>query len=220
MKIAVLGGTGKQGFGLALRWAKAGHEIVIGSRTAEKAEQAAQRMSAWLHGAGTVCGLANQEAAAAGEVVVLSVPYESQQSTLEAVKSELADKLVISVVVPLKPPKVAVVWQPEAGSAAAELQVLLGEDAHLVTAFQNISAEHLTDPDHTIDSDVLICGDRKADKQIVLQLAADASLHGVDAGPLANAGVVEGLTAVLIGINKRYQAKGAGIRITGMSGGE
>ncbi len=216
MKIAILGGTGKQGFGLALRWAQAGHQIVIGSRAAEKAELAAGKLNSLLHGVGTVCGLKNQEAAAAGEIVVLSVPYNSQQATLDALKSELAGKLLVSVIAPLKPPQVSRVWQPAGGSAAQEAQTLLGKAARLVIAFQNISAEHLADPDHTIDSDVLICGDHQADKQIVVQLAADANLQGIDAGPLANAGVVEGLTAVLIGINKRYQAQGTGIKITGM----
>ncbi len=217
MKIAVLGGTGKQGSGLAIRWIRAGHEVIIGSRTADKAERVAAELSAQLGDGTTIVGLDNAAAAAACEVAVLSVPYDSQLPILEGVKSGLTNKLLISVVVPLKPPKVSHVWRPEAGSAAEEAQRFLGEATPVVAAFQNISADHLADPNHEIDCDVLICGDRKADKEIAQRLVSDANMRPVDAGPLVNASVVEGLTAVLIGINIRHKVKGAGVRVTGLA---
>ena len=215
MRIAVLGGTGKQGSGLALRWAKAGHKVIIGSLSLEKAEEAAAELNARLNGGRRISGADNEGAAAAGEVVVCSVPYGSQAPILRAVKQRLANKLVISVVAPLKPPKVSRVWQPEGGSAALEAQALLGDAVPVYIAFQNTSAEHLADPDHVIDSDVLVCGDSQSHRPVVEQLVRDAGMRPVYAGPLANASVVEGMTAVLIGINLRYKIRGAGIRITG-----
>ena len=215
MKIAVLGGTGAQGYGFALRWAAAGHEVLIGSRSAEKAEQTAARLLAALHGHGTVRGLSNQQAAAAAEIALLAVPYPHQLAVLQAVRESLQNKLLISVVVPLRPPRVSQVWPPPGGSAAQEAREILGVGARVVIAGQNVSAVHLTDLDRPIDCDVLVCGDRPEDKELVQGLVRDAGMRPLDAGPLVNAGVVEGLTAVLIGINKRYRLHGAGIRITG-----
>ena len=218
MKIAVLGGTGAQGAGLALRWARAGHEVLIGSRTAGKAEQAAERIKDRLHGSGTICGLDNPAAAAACQVAVLAVPYPHQLAALAEAREGLAGKLLVSVVVPLQPPHVARVWRPPAGSAAEEAQEFLGPDTPVVAALQNVSAAHLAELERPIDCDVLICGDRKSDKEIVQGLVREAGMRPVDAGPLVNAGVVEGLTAVLIGINIRYKVPGAGIRVTGLDG--
>lgn len=218
MKIAILGGTGKEGAGLAYRWAVAGHKIVIGSRAAERAQEKAAELTGLLPGFGEpLRGADNLAAAADADVIVLSVPYSAQAGTLEAVKPALAGKVMISVVVPLKPPKVSNVWLPEAGSAAAEAQAYLGEETRVVAAFQNVSAEHLLDIDHHVDCDVLICGDKAADREIAEQLARDAGMRGVHAGPLVNAGIVEGLTAVLISINIRHKIKNAGIRITGLT---
>jgi NADPH-dependent F420 reductase len=132
------------------------------------------------------------------------------------VADALAGKLLLSVVVPLKPPKVSHVWHPPAGSAAQEAQQQLGDAVRVVAGFQNISAELLPNPEHEVDSDVLICGERKEDKEVAIGLARDAGMRGIDAGPLKNAGVVEGLTAVLIGINIRNKIKHSGIRITGV----
>lgn len=217
MKIAILGGTGDEGAGLGFRWAVAGHEVVIGSRAAERAAETAAELNGGLPaGAVRVQGAENRAAAEQAEVVVLSVPYSAQQGTLAAVMDVLAGKVVISVVVPLQPPKVSHVWRPPGGSAAQEAQAQLGEAARVVAAFQNVSAEHLRDLDYVVECDVLICGDSKADKQVVMELAAAAGLKGVDAGPLQNASVVEGLTAVLVGINIRHKIKGSGIRITGI----
>lgn len=217
MKIAILGGTGAEGSGLGFRWAAAGHEILIGSRTAVKAEQTAAELNPQLpENAPPITGHDNLTAAQAAELVVLSVPYAAQEATLETVKPALAGKILLTVVVPLMPPKVARVWRPEGGSAAEEAQALLGEETRVVAAFQNISAHHLLDLGHEIDCDVLICGEKGVDKTLVEQLCADAGMRGVNAGALANASVVEGLTAVLIGINIRHKIKNAGIRITGI----
>lgn len=217
LKIAILGGTGKEGAGLGYRWAVAGHDIIIGSRLAERAQAKADELSMLMPGfGGTTSGADNLAAAQAADVVVLAVPYDAQRSTLETIKPALMDKLLISVVVPLKPPKVANVWLPEAGSAAAEAQAFLGEQTRVVAAFQNVSAEHLLDIDHSVACDVLICGDKAADREIAAQLARDAGMRGVHAGLLVNAGIVEGLTAVLISINIRHKIKNAGIRITGI----
>jgi len=217
VRIAILGGTGDEGRGLGHRWALAGHEVLIGSRVAERGAQAAADINEQLpDGVPLVSGSDNLTVAEAAELVVLSVPYKAQEPTLDAVKDALAGKVLISVVVPLKPPKVSHVWQPPAGSAAQEAQQQVGEGVPVVAAFQNISAVLLPDPEHEIDSDVLICGDRKEDKAVALKLAEDAGLRGIDAGPLQNASVVEGLTAVLIGINIRNKIKHSGIRITGV----
>ncbi len=217
MNIAIIGGTGKEGFGLGLRWAAAGHEVIIGSRSKGRAEEAAAKLRVHLPpGSGNVRGLANAAAAAAGEVVVLSVPYEGMAPILADIRPGLAGKLLISVVAPLRPPKKSHVWLPEAGSAAQEIQALVGEETRVVAAFQNVSAEHLSELGHAVDCDVLVCGDKLADREIAVALAADAGTRGVHAGPLLNAAVAEGLTAVLIAINIRHKIKHAGIRVTGL----
>ena len=213
--IAILGGTGHEGSGLGLRWAKAGHTILIGSRTAEKAQAAAADMNSRL-GQDVVRGLENPAAAAAAQIVVLTVPYAAHQATLESVRAAVQGKIFVDVTVPLVPPKVSRVQLPAAGSASLEAQALLGPDVKVVTAFQNISAEHLKDPDHPIDCDVLVCGDDKEAKALVLQLAVDAGMTAWDAGPLANSVVPEGLTSVLIGLNARYKVKSSGIKLTGL----
>jgi len=218
--IAILGGTGDEGMGLGFRWAAAGYPVVIGSRVAERAIATAVELTNQLGEVGgdhaLVSGADNVAATAQAEIVVLSVPYSAQEATLTAVQAELAGKLLISVVVPLQPPKVSHVWRPAAGSAAQEVQAQLGEGARVVAAFQNVSAHHLRDLDHVVECDVLVCGDRKEDKQVAIELAAAAGLRGVDAGPLVNASIAEGFTAVLIGINIRHKIKDAGIRITGI----
>ncbi len=215
MKIAILGGTGDEGFGLGFRWAAAGHEIIIGSRKTEKGEGAAVDMKARLP-EGKISGTNNLAAAQQAELVVLSVPYWAQEGTLETVKEALADKLLITVVAPTGE-KAARVHRLESGLAAAEeAQNQLEGISRVVAAFQNIGAHHLLNLEHQMDCDVLVCGDKKADKQVVMQLCADAGLHGVNAGSLQNARAVEELTAVLIAINIIHKVKSAGIRITGI----
>lgn len=215
MKIAILGGTGPEGSGLGLRWAATGHEVTIGSRLAEKGIGVANELKVLLP-EGIISGTDNLTAAKAAEVIVLAVPYGAQEPTIAHVKEAIIGKLLVTVVAPTKKP-IARVWRLPSGlSAAEELQNQLGPEARVVAAFQNIGAHHLTDLDHNLDCDVLICGDSKEDKNIVIDLCADASLNGVNAGALQNSGVVEGLTSVLIGINIRNKVKSAGIRITGI----
>jgi len=214
--VAVVGGTGHQGPGLALRWAGSGqYRVIIGSRQAEKAQSTAAELNARL-GQALVQGMANAEAAAAADVVVLTVPYAAHVATLESIREQLKGKVLVDVTVPLQPPKVSQVYVPPAGSASAEAQQLLGGDVRVVAAFQNVSAVHLPDLEHPVECDVLVCGDDGAAKADALALARAAGLRGLDAGPLQNAVVVEGLTAILIGINRRYKVGGAGITITGL----
>lgn len=215
MTIAVLGGTGKEGSGLALRWAKAGHRVVVGSRDADRARSAAQSIKQRL-GTGSIEGMGNRDAAATADVVVLTVPYAAQRSTVQDVRDALTGKILVDATVPLVPPKVARVQLPEGGSAVAAIQDLLGTDVRVVAAFQNVSAELLADPDQVVDCDVLVCGDDVKAREAVVRLAADIGLRGIHAGVLANAAAVEALTSVLIAINMRYKVHGAGIRVTGI----
>lgn len=215
--LAVIGGTGAEGSGLAVRWAVAGYPVVIGSRSAEKAAAAVAELRQGLPAdSGPISGATNAEAAAAGEVVVLSVPYSAQADTIAQIVEGCQGKVLITVVAPLQPPKVSTVWHPPAGSAAQEAQAQLGPEVRVAAAFQNVSAGHLKDLSWEADCDVLVTGDDKAAKQTAIELARAAGLFAVDAGPLANSSVAEGLTAVLIGVNARHKVKGSGIRITGI----
>ncbi len=213
--IAVLGGTGKEGGGLALRWAHAGHPVILGSRTAERAQEAAQAMRETL-GGGDVRGAANADAARAAEIVVLSVPFAAQQGTVDEVASALDGKILIDVTVPLVPPKVGHVQMPEGGSAVAAVQRRLGDGVRVVSAFQNISAHHLTKLDEAVECDVLVCADDPAAAEEVVALAKSIGLAAWNAGPLCNSVVAEALTSVLISLNRRYKVPGSGIRITGV----
>ena len=214
--ISILGGTGKEGKGLAYRWHKAGHKIIIGSRRLEKAEDAAITVKELLGSKDAdVIGLENHEAAKRGEIVVLTVPFSAHGLMLEGLKGKLDGKILIDVTVPLVPPKVTKVQLPEAGSATIEAQEILGEEVSVVAAFQNISYENLIDNEE-VECDVLVCGNKKDAREVVLKLVSDAGLIGWDAGPLANSVVVEGLTSILIGLNKKYGVKASGIKITGI----
>lgn len=212
-RVAVLGGTGKEGSGLAFRWAHAGYPIVIGSRSADKAEAAAAELKETLPSA-DIIGTDNLAAAERGEIVVLSVPYGAHAATLESVRLQVQGKILVDVTVPLKPPKVTLIQLPEGRTAAEEAQAILGENVDVVSAFQNVSAVHLKDLDYDIDCDVLVTGDSAEAKQLIIELVAAAGMRGIDAGPLANAIVAESLTPMLIGINKKYGVKSSGIRIT------
>ncbi len=215
MTVAVVGGTGKEGSGLALRWAHAGYRVMIGSRDPARAQAKADELNAAL-GADVVHGLGNVEAAQAAEVIVLTVPYAAHAATLEAIKEAAQGKILVDVTVPLQPPQIRTVYVPEEKAAALAAQALLGDGVAVVAAFQNISASHLKHLDHTIDSDVLVCGDDDAAKGEVFKLVEATGMRPVDAGTLANAVAVEAMTAVLMYINKRYKVVGAGIRITGL----
>ena len=212
--LAVLGGTGKEGKGLAYRWAKAGYRVIIGSRTSEKAESAAADLNEIL-GKEIVSGLENAEAAKKADILVLTVPYSAHRSTLESVKEAAQGKILVDVTVPLVPPKVTKVQMPEAGSAAQEAQEILGEHVNVVAAFQNISHEHLFD-ERPINCDVLVTGKGKAARLEVLKLVEAAGMKGWDAGVIENTAVVEGLTSLLIYINQQNKVKSAGIKITGV----
>lgn len=214
--IAVLGGTGKEGGGLALRWAHAGHAVIIGSRTAERAEEAAAQMRQTLGASAAVQGAANRDAASKAEIVVLSVPYAAQQLTVIELSDALKGKILIDVTVPLVPPRVGHVQLPAGGSAVVALQQQLGEEVRVVSAFQNISAHHLTKLGEDVECDVLVCADDPAAADTVVALAQEIGLTAWNAGPLCNSAVAEALTSVLIALNRRYKAPGAGIRITGV----
>jgi len=213
--IAVLGGTGNEGRGLALRWAKAGHKVILGSRQPDRAEASAAEMNQRL-GQTNVSGASNNDAARAADIVVLTVPHSAQRPTVEAVRNELSGKILVDATVPLVPPKVSRVQLPAGGSAVAAIQALLGADVRVVSAFQNVSAHHLKDLDHHVECDVLVCGDDAAARDIVIGLAADIGLRAFHAGPIANSAAAEALTSILISINIRYKSAGSGIRITGL----
>jgi 8-hydroxy-5-deazaflavin:NADPH oxidoreductase len=214
-KIAVLGGSGAQGSGLTLRLAAAGHELTIGSRDAERAGIAAAQLGARI--GKTIGGSDNRTAAAAAEIVILTVPYAVQRATVENVLDQLHGKMLVDATVPLVPPKVGMVQLPGGQSAVAAIQQLTGDHVRVVSAFQNVSAQHLGELDHEVDCDVLVCGDDRTACDIVIGLCADIGLRGFYAGAIRNSAAAEALTSVLITINRRYKVAGAGIRITGLA---
>jgi 8-hydroxy-5-deazaflavin:NADPH oxidoreductase len=213
--LAILGGTGKEGKGLAFRWAKAGYSVIIGSREIHKAQNAADELNVLL-GSRSVIGLDNVSAAKKASLVVMTVPYSAHKSTLESVKDALQGKILVDVTVPLVPPKVTKVQMPPAGSAAQEAREILGEGVEVVDAFQSISYEHLMQGNE-VPCDVLVTGSTKEARHRVIKLVEDANLVGWDAGPIENSVVVEGLTSLLIYMNKQYGSTHAGIKITGIS---
>lgn len=214
-KIAIIGGTGREGKGLAYRWAQAGHQILIGSRSREKALGAVSELLEMLHGEGDIEGMTNAEAVSRASIAVLTVPYAAHKETLIGLKDELAGKILIDVVVPLVPPKVTKVQMPEEGSAALQAKAILGEDTQVVDAFQTISYERLLSGED-IECDVLVCGGNKEARGIVIGLVEDVGLKGWDAGVIENSVVVEGLTSILIGLNIQHKVPSSGIRITGI----
>jgi len=211
--IAIIGGTGAMGRGLAERWARAGLDVVIGSRTADKASGVADAIRARVPEA-RVRGDANAVAAEAADVVVLSVPFAQHEAILAELRPALAGKVLVDLTAPLRPPRVDVVTLPPGGSAAVRAQEILGAGVHVVSAFQNVSARHLSHEDE-IECDVLVTGDDDAACEIVIELARAAGLRAWRAGPLASSVAAESLAAVLIHINRRYKIAGAGVRITG-----
>ena len=214
--IGIIGGTGREGRGLGYRWAKAGHKIIIGSRSEEKALAAVEELKERLHGEGDVSGTTNDKAVQACEIAVLTVPYSAHRPTLEGLKDELQGKIMIDVVVPLVPPKVTRVQMPEEGSAAQQAHAILGDGVKVVAAFQTIAFEHLLN-DEDIECDVLVAGGDKAARELVIALAEDIGLKALDAGVIQNAVVVEGLTSILIGLNIKHKVPSSGIRITGIN---
>jgi 8-hydroxy-5-deazaflavin:NADPH oxidoreductase len=213
--IAVLGGTGKEGKGLAFRWANVGYNVIIGSRNKEKAVTAAQEVTTML-GSVSISGLDNLSAAQQADICVLTVPYAAHRETLTALKDALQDKLLVDVTVPVVPPIVTKVQMPPAGSAAQEARQILGEGVEVCDAFQSISYKHLLH-EGNVECDVLVTGSSKEARTRTLELVNAVGLTGWDAGPIENSVVVEGLTSLLRYINKQYGSTHAGIKITGVS---
>ena len=211
--IAVLGGSGDLGSGLALRWARAGYPVIIGSRTEDKAKIAAATISERFPEA-TVSGMDNAAAAEAGSIVVMTVPFSNHAATLDSVRDAVQGKIFVDVTVPLVPPKVSRVQMPDGGSAGKIAQEILGPEVQVVSAFQNVAADHLADLDHDPDCDVLVAGNVVAAREQVIELVQACGMTGWHVGPIDNAAVAEALTSVLIFMNKRYKSPGAGIRIT------
>ena len=216
--IAILGGTGELGTGLARRWVQAGYQVIIGSRTVEKAMTAADSLKAVMAERGvntiSVTALENLAAAEAADICVMTVPFAHQQPTLELVKEALIGKILIDVTVPLVPPKVARVQLPEQGSAGQIAQQILGEDVRVVSAFQNVAAHHLQEGQE-LSCDVIVCGNKKDARSEVITLVEAAGMKGFHGGSIANSAAADALTSVLIFINKQYGCH-AGIRITGL----
>jgi NADPH-dependent F420 reductase len=216
--LAILGGTGDLGTGLARRWAQAGYQVIIGSRTQDKAEAAVADLREVMaeRGVGEVSvrAMENLAAARAADIVTLTVPFSHQASTLELVKPALQGKILIDVTVPLVPPKVARVQLPPQGSAGQIAQELLGEEVDVVSAFQNVAAAHLQEG-RGLECDVLVSGNKKAARDEVIKLVEAAGMRGFHAGMINNAAAAEALTSVLITINKQYGCH-AGIKISGL----
>lgn len=216
-KVAVVGGSGALGFGLALRWALAGRSVIIGSRRAETALAAADEIRTAASSRGRqvqVEGMENAAAAAEASIVVLAVPWGQQKEALAAISGALAGKILVDTTVPLVPPKVGTVQMPPAGASALTVQGIVGPEVRVVSAFQNVAADKLRSLD-PLDCDVLVCGDDKEARQTVIGLVEAAGLKGFHAGPLANAVAAEALTSVLITINRQFKCH-AGIRIVGL----
>ncbi len=211
--IAILGGTGDLGTGLAIRWSKAGYKIVIGSRTLEKAQAAVAALQE-ISPDTPAEAMENLDAAAAGDIVVLTVPADHQISTLDYVKANLTGKILIDVTVPLVPPKVGTVQLPPEGSAGKRAQDFLGDDVMVVTAYQNIAA-HLLQQDVEIECDVLVAGNKKDARQKVIELSKEAGMTAWHAGPIANSAAAEALTSILIQINRSGLVSHSGIKIIG-----
>ena len=207
-KIAIVGGTGNLGSALAWRLARAGYPVVIGSRAADSAQAKASELG---HG---LTGATNADAAAACEIVIVTVPFAAQADTYAEIRPLVAGKLVVDTTVPLMPPKVMRVQLPAAGSAAALAAEILGEGVRLTSAFHNVAAHKLA-KDIDVACDIFVFGDDKDARGEVVKLADAIGLRGVHAGALVNSAAAEAMTSLLIFINKTYRVDGAGISITG-----
>jgi NADPH-dependent F420 reductase len=211
--IAIIGGTGALGSGLALRWARAGHAVIIGSRSKENAEKSAATLADIS--SGTVTGDENSSAAAVADISVLTVPFSNHQPMLDVIKDSVQGKILVDVTVPLVPPKVMRVQLPNAGSAAKAAQEFLGDGVRVVSAFQNIPADLLQNLEAEIECEVLVCGNDKDARATVVSLAEAAGMTAWHAGAIDNSAAAEALTSLLIFINKNGPVTHAGIRITG-----
>ncbi len=214
MKIGILGGTGKEGSGLALRLGRAGHQIFLGSRDEERARARGAELAA--ASGGDVVGASNREAATQGDIVVLAVPFAGHRALVEELAAVLASKIIVDTVVPLDFKAKHPYAPPVEGSAAEEAQAILGAGAEVVAALHQIAAHELTLLDHAIEADGFLCGDDAAAKERVSELIRALGVRPVDAGPLKNASLLEAMTPLLIEINKKHKVKSAGLRITGL----
>jgi NADPH-dependent F420 reductase len=214
MRIAVLGGTGKEGRGLALRWARAGHSVILGSRDAERAREKARELSE-LAGK-EVTGAGNASAIDGADVVLVSVPYAGHAALLEELRPALQGHVLVDITVPLAPPRVREVHLPAGQSAALEAQAILGPGVKVVAALHHVSSVHLSDLGHTLDGDVPVCSDDEPARTLVIGLVGDLGMRGIDAGVLRNAIALESLTPVLLHINRKYKVEGTGIRFVGI----
>ena len=215
--LAILGGTGDLGTGLARRWVQAGYKVIIGSRTLEKAEAAAKDLISVMDSRGVneyqVEAMINLKAANAGDIAILTVPFDHHADSLKSVKGALTGKILIDVTVPLVPPKVARVQLPKEGSAGEIAQTILGDEVMVVSAFQNVAAHHLQEG-KGIQCDVLVSGNDKNAREQVIQLVEAAGMKGYHAGLISNAAAAEAMTSVLINLNRQFKGH-AGIKITG-----
>lgn len=213
LRIAIIGGTGSLGRGLAIQWARAGYPVIIGSRSGEKAARAAEQIGS-AKGAPVVQGTDNKTAAARGEIVVITVPFANHAAILNEIEDAVSGKIVVDTTVPLMPPKVGTVQLPAAGSAALFTHDVLGAKAEVVSAFHNVAAKKLHDG-QSMDCDILVCGNKRAAREVVIGLVEAIGMRGIHAGPIANSAATEALTSVLISINRNYKVAGAGLVITG-----
>ena len=219
MILAILGGTGKEGTGLALRWARAGHQILIGSRSRERAWERARELARQVPG-GVFDGLPNEAASREGELVVVAVPHTGHRALLADLRPALAGKIVLETVVPLDFAGPRLYAPPPDGSAAEEAQAVLGREARVVAGLHALAAHELASLDHPLDADVLICGDDAEAKGVAARLIADLGVRCLDAGPLTMAATLEGLTAIMVRLNRRYKSKGAALKIIGIDAGD
>ena len=215
MNVAILGGTGKEGTGLALRWARAGHHVLIGSRNAERAWARAQELARLIPGA-AFDGLANDAAARAGDLVVVAVPQAGHRALLESLRGALAGKVVLDTVVSLDFAGPRLYAPPAEGSAAEEARAALGPEARVVAGLHSLAAHDLASLDHPLDADVLVCGDDADAKVAAAHLIETLGVRCLDAGPLSMAPILEGLTALMVQLNRRYGSRSAALRITGI----
>ncbi len=217
MRVGIIGGTGALGSGLAMRCAAAGHEVVVGTRDPDRGAESVSRLLATLgeRGAGaSLRAASNVNAAAFGDIIIVTVRFSNQRETLDAIRDAVQGKIVVDTSVPLVPPKVMRVQLPAEGSAAQIAQELLGEGVRIVSAFQNVAAHHLAAMGE-VPCDVLVSGDDRDARAAVVDLAGSIGINALHAGPLCNAAAAEALTSILIFLNKEYKTH-SGIRLTGL----
>jgi 8-hydroxy-5-deazaflavin:NADPH oxidoreductase len=213
--IAVIGGTGAEGSAIALRLGHAGYRVIIGTRNAAKGGRVAADLNN-IAGASAIEFSSNTEAAKTADIVILTVPYAAQQTTVREIAAVLRGKILIDATAPLVPPRVSTVQLPSGGSAVAEIQRMLGDKVRVVSAFQNVAAHKLRRLGADVECDVLVCGDDVEARSTTRELISRMGLRAVDAGPICNSAAAEALTSLLIFFNRKYKVSGSGIRITGL----